>query len=191
MAQARELPDQQAVELPERGLTLHLLEQRAAGATGLRESSMVNVNALGGRSAASPWRTKRRRKVAKQIGAPYQVGPISYRALMRYGGIGSRSSVRSAIDALVEIGWLLVRPQSGAAFLRGSGRYILTPHSHRLMELAKAVVEEEGRDIQVEREMRKQQRQERLRDFQSNSPSPNPEPTAVHWVDQLLPERYT
>jgi hypothetical protein len=88
---------------------------------------------------------------------------ISNRALMRYGGAKSFSSVGKAIGQLEEIGWLKTMPDdpSHGAVVRNTNTYILTPFSDSLMELAQATLRQMRMDVEAERELRKCQRRAR------------------------------
>jgi len=89
---------------------------------------------------------------------------ISNRALMRYSGVKSFSSVVKAIGQLEEIRWLEIQPDepSQGAVVRNANTYVLTPFSDSLMELAQATVRQVKADVEAERELRKCQRRARV-----------------------------
>ncbi len=88
---------------------------------------------------------------------------ISNRAIMRYSGAKSFSSVSKAIRQLEEIEWLQCVPGTAraGAELRSTGTYLLTPYSDALQELANATFVQQKQEIEAEREIRKQQRRAR------------------------------
>jgi hypothetical protein len=86
---------------------------------------------------------------------------ISYRTMMRYSGVRSENSIRRALTALAEIGWLSASPraeQRNDGILRDVGRYVLTPYSDQVCELANAVHAQMRKEIEQEREVRRQKR---------------------------------
>jgi len=88
---------------------------------------------------------------------------ISNRAIMRYSGAKSFSSVSKAISQLEEIEWLQCVPGTAraGAELRSTSTYLLTPYSDALQELANATFVQQKQEIEAEREIRKQQRRAR------------------------------
>jgi predicted transcriptional regulator len=87
---------------------------------------------------------------------------ISDRALMRYSGVKSFSSVGKAKRQLEEIEWLECLPSDGpGGAMRPVTTYRLTPYSDGLTELANAMAKQNRQEIAAEREMRKQQRRAR------------------------------
>jgi hypothetical protein len=90
---------------------------------------------------------------------------ISNRAVMRYSGVRSFSSVSKAIRQLEEIEWLECLPSDARAgsVLRSVSTYHLTPYSDGLLELAQAMAAQSREEIEAERELRKQQRRARRR----------------------------
>jgi hypothetical protein len=88
---------------------------------------------------------------------------ISNRGIMRYSGVRSFSSVSKGIRQLEEIEWLECLPSDALAgsVLRSVSTYRLTPYSDGLMELAQAMAAQSRKEIEAERELRKQQRRAR------------------------------
>jgi hypothetical protein len=87
---------------------------------------------------------------------------ISDRALMRYSGVKSFSSVGKAKRQLEEIEWLECLPSDGpGGAMRPVSAYRLTPYSDGLMELANVIAAQNREEIAAERQMRKQQRHAR------------------------------
>jgi len=88
---------------------------------------------------------------------------ISNRAIMRYSGVKSFSSVCKAIGQLGEIEWLQCIPGTVRAGteLRSTSTYLLTPYSDALQELANTTFVQQKQEIEAEREIRKQQRRAR------------------------------
>jgi hypothetical protein len=88
---------------------------------------------------------------------------ISNRAIMRYSGVKSFTSVSKGISQLVEIEWLIRVPGAlrSASGLPAVSSYRLTPYSNGLMELANILAAQNRNEIAAEREMRKQQRRAR------------------------------
>jgi hypothetical protein len=88
---------------------------------------------------------------------------ISNRAIMRYSGVKSFSSVSKGISQLEEIEWLVRVPcptRSGRV-MRSVCSYRLTPYSDALVALANALADQNKREIAAEREMRQDQRRAR------------------------------
>lgn len=88
---------------------------------------------------------------------------ISDRALMRYSGAKSFSSVGKAKRQLEEIEWLERLPSAPepGGVIQSVSAYRLTPYSNGLTELANAVSAQHREEIAAEREIRKQQQRAR------------------------------
>jgi hypothetical protein len=88
---------------------------------------------------------------------------ISDRALMRYSGVKSFSSLGKAKRQLEEIEWLecLADEFKAGEVLRSVSTYGLTPYSDGLMELANEMAAQNRQEVAAEREMRRQQRRAR------------------------------
>ena len=93
--------------------------------------------------------------------------PISYRALMRYSGLGSFGSVSKAIRELESFGWLTVKrcKRDDQLPLRHANDYILTPFSDPVREFANAVFQDYRVAIDAEKELRQQQRADRAKEY--------------------------
>jgi len=97
---------------------------------------------------------------------------ISYRALMRYSGIRSFNSVSSSLEELRELGWLQAVPQARSnPLVRDAATYVLTPSSDAIVELANATAAETRLEIELERELRKAEKNGRIRARASSSNS--------------------
>jgi predicted transcriptional regulator len=93
---------------------------------------------------------------------------LSYAAMRRYSGISSLSSVSQALNEMREIGWM--PPKARGSVNAGPGqpcaRYVLTPFSDQLRELANSTVQEHKTAIEAEKEIRARIRRERLKALQ-------------------------
>ncbi len=81
--------------------------------------------------------------------APWTV-TISYRALMRYTGIRSPSSVRKALCELEMIGWLRAHTRR-TGLLKATGAYVITPFGDAIVELGHKLARDEHMAIEYER----------------------------------------
>lgn len=89
---------------------------------------------------------------------------ISYRALMRYGGISSPNGVSAALRELEQIHWLAVLAggrEPGSGPVRAASTYLLTPRSDELFELANANCKQMRDEIESQRELRAEARTQR------------------------------
>ena len=121
---------------------------------------------------------------------------ISDRALMRYSGVKSFSSVGKAKRQLEEIEWLEClpsEPRPGGA-MRTACTYRLTPYSEGLKELANAMAAQNREEIAAEREIRKQQRRARrsaleaATRFAAMKPTDNIQPSGITEYNALYNE---
>jgi hypothetical protein len=89
---------------------------------------------------------------------------ISYFGLARYSGVHSPNSIRKALLALSEIGFIkLPDGPSRCGPDRVSARYIVTPFSNQLWELAQAFARQTRNEIEAQTELRARQKRDRLR----------------------------
>ena len=89
---------------------------------------------------------------------------ISYAGITRYSGIRSPNSIRKALVALSEIGFIkLPKTASRRTPERASALYTLTPFSNQLWELAQAFARQTQVEIATEIELRDRLRKERIR----------------------------
>jgi hypothetical protein len=89
---------------------------------------------------------------------------MAYRTIVRFSGVQSHNAVRKALVELSEVGFLVL--QSGKpprTIDRQPATYIVTPNSDQLWELAQAVARQTREEIAAEVELRRRQRNERLR----------------------------
>ena len=133
----------------------------------------------------------------REPGKPRPPLIISYRAISRYTGLVSHSSIANAIEQLEEIGWLARRrsEQLGGPF-RPVSRYLLTPESDSLRELANVTVKQQRDEIQAEKELRRQIRSERFRLLRqqresqtSDRSTPDPNRPTFTMYDSLYPSK--
>jgi hypothetical protein len=91
---------------------------------------------------------------------------LSYAGLHRYSGISSPNSVRKALVELEEIGFLVL-PEAGFGRSpeRRAARYIVTPNSDALTELAHAFSAQRRAEVAAERELRDRLRKQKIRGF--------------------------
>ena len=95
---------------------------------------------------------------------------ISYQAISRYSGVNSPNAVAKAIRELSEIGWL-IRENAAVApgqTVRGTNRFLITPESDELIELAQSHAKRMKNDIEAEREIRKQRRVARIQSLRES-----------------------
>jgi hypothetical protein len=89
---------------------------------------------------------------------------ISYRALARYSGVSSPNAIAAALRELEEIHWLSIvagRREPGSGLVRGTSKYVLTPRSDELLELANANCSQMRDEIEAERKLRAEARVKR------------------------------
>ncbi len=100
---------------------------------------------------------------------------MAYRSLARYSGVRSHNAIRKALLELNEVGFLRLQSTAPALSLnRQSATYIVTPNSDCLWELAQTAAEQTKQEIAAEVELRKRQRNERLRSKRAGSEHPVP-----------------
>ena len=90
---------------------------------------------------------------------------ISYRALMRYSGLGSPNSVRNGLRELEIIGWLSRRAGYSCGPVRSTGRYVVRPFAQSVVELAHQLAREAQSTIAGERTHRRSEREAVLDHF--------------------------
>jgi len=100
---------------------------------------------------------------------------VSYAGLQRYTGIGSLSSVSKALQEAQAIGWLHRSEGGNPGPGQPAARYILTPFSDEVREVANAVAVEHRQEIEVQRELRRVKRNQRISRWQDHA-----EPGRVH-----------
>ena len=89
---------------------------------------------------------------------------ISYAGISRYSGVRSPNAIHKALIDLGEIGFLKF-PEAGLRRTpaRMAARYIVTPNSNELYELAQAFATQMRTEIAAERELRARIRREKTR----------------------------
>jgi len=94
---------------------------------------------------------------------------MAYRTLARYSGVQSHNAIRKGLVELAEVGFLILPAGTATASLdRQSATYIVTPNSQTLWELAQTTARQTQQEIAAEVELRKRQRNERLRSKRGN-----------------------
>lgn len=96
-------------------------------------------------------------------GQPTYRVTMSFRAISRHSGIKSHSAIAKAIRELTEIGWLTRENKRSASPIRPVNTYVLTPDSDALRERANSLARQRKDEIEAERELRRQERMERLK----------------------------
>jgi hypothetical protein len=89
---------------------------------------------------------------------------ISYLAIQQFSGLSSPNAVRKALRELQSIFWLRqssAQREPGAAPLRVTGTYLITPRADELMELAHAHFREMRAEIDIAKELREEARKQR------------------------------
>jgi hypothetical protein len=89
---------------------------------------------------------------------------ISYRALARYAGVTSPNAVATALRELQEISWLVPLPsqrEPGAALVRATATYLVTPGSDELVELAHSTYAQMRSEIDIEKQLRTEANKQR------------------------------
>jgi hypothetical protein len=90
---------------------------------------------------------------------------MSYRAMMTYSGIRSPNAIGRALEELAAFEWIVrenATPKPGA-LLRETGCYSLTPYSDSVLEIANTLSAKKRETISAERELRRAQRNQRMR----------------------------
>ena len=95
---------------------------------------------------------------------------LSYRAIQRYSGVRSFTTISDAIHQLADLEWLKKLPQAniGTNVVRKVNTYVLTPYSDTLMETANSMAGTNRLAIEQERELRTQQRNVRRHSNQAS-----------------------
>jgi hypothetical protein len=103
---------------------------------------------------------------------------ISYRGLMRYAGIGSHSTVATALKRFQALHILQVQRGTGSDGLRACNAYRLTFDDPAFLGLANAAFSKQGEAIRLERELRAEARRQRRKadPFTSNF--------SVQWLER-------
>jgi hypothetical protein len=100
----------------------------------------------------------------QEPGKQTQSVTISYRALMRYSGVGSPNAISAALRELEKIQWISVLAggrEPGSGPVRATSTYLLTPRSDELMELANANYEQMRDEIATQRALQAEARAKR------------------------------
>lgn len=88
---------------------------------------------------------------------------ISYMGIARHSGIKSPNSIRSALVALSDIGFLkLPDTPPRRSPERATATYVITPHSNQVWESAQALAGQRQTEIAAEVELRRRLRKERV-----------------------------
>lgn len=94
---------------------------------------------------------------------------MAYRTLARYSGVQSHNAIRKGLVELADVGFLILPEGAATASLdRQTATYTVTPNSHQLWELAQTTSRQTQQEIDAEIELRKRQRNERLRSSRGN-----------------------
>ena len=89
---------------------------------------------------------------------------VSYRKLARYSGIQSHNAIRKGLVELSDVGFLSLPPGTAVRSPdRRTSTYVVTPNSDALFELANAVARQTQQAVDAEIELRRHQRNDRLR----------------------------
>jgi hypothetical protein len=89
---------------------------------------------------------------------------MAYRTLARFSGVQSHNGIRKGLVELSEVGFLVLPAAPQVRSLdRESSKYVVTPNSSLLWELAQTAAEQTKQESAVEKELRTRQRNERLR----------------------------
>ena len=99
---------------------------------------------------------------------------MAYRTLARFSGVQSHNAIRKGLVDLSEVGFLVLPPAVPSRCLdRRSATYIVTPNSRELWELAQTTARQTKQEIAAEVELRRRQRNERLRSIRTTrAPTP-------------------
>jgi hypothetical protein len=88
----------------------------------------------------------------------------AYRTMVRFSGVQSHNAIRKALVELSEMGFLVLPTGPTPRYPnRQPATYIVTPNSEQLRELAHTVARQTQEEMAAEVELRKRQRNERLR----------------------------
>jgi DNA-binding HxlR family transcriptional regulator len=88
---------------------------------------------------------------------------LSCRAIYRYVGAESPHALQKGLKELNEIGWLTRENCGAAGPMQEAARYTLTPYSDQLQECANAEKAELKREIEIERQLRKERKRDLVR----------------------------
>lgn len=89
---------------------------------------------------------------------------MAYRTMSRFSGLKSHNAIRKGLVELGEVGFLVLPTVPTPRYPeRQSATYIVTPNSGQLWELAQTVSRQTRQEIAAEKELRRRQRNERLR----------------------------
>jgi hypothetical protein len=97
---------------------------------------------------------------------------MAYRTIARHSGLESHNAIRKGLVELSDAGFLILPPSSrGRSIERSSATYLVTPNSPDLWELAQTAARQAQKEIAAEVELRRRQRNERLRKSREKQPS--------------------
>lgn len=89
---------------------------------------------------------------------------MAYRTLARFSGVQSHNAIRKGLVELEEVGFVVLPPSAPSRSLdRQTATYVVTPNSDELWELANTTARQTQQEIAAEVELRRRQRNERLR----------------------------
>jgi hypothetical protein len=84
--------------------------------------------------------------------------------LARFSGVQSHNAIRKGLVALAEVGFLILPARAASASPdRQTATYVVAPNSQELWELAQTTARQTQQEIAAEVELRRRQRNERLR----------------------------
>lgn len=86
---------------------------------------------------------------------------ISYRALARYGGIGSFATIRGALRRFQELGLLEIKRGLDGDGFRACSRYELTFDSPRFLSIVNEIHERQRQEVELDRAFRAEERKRR------------------------------
>lgn len=89
------------------------------------------------------------------------IAEISFRGLMRFSGVGSQVTIAAAIKTFERMRLLKVARRRGELLFRGVNQYQLTPEDPEFFSLVQRVFAQQGEEIQLEKELRAQQKRKR------------------------------
>jgi hypothetical protein len=101
---------------------------------------------------------------------------IAYRRISRFSGIQSPNAIRKGLMELSEVGFLVL--PGGPVHRspdRQSGAYVVTPNSDQLWELAQMVARQQQQEIAAEIELRKRDRNARLKSKRTQPENQRPD----------------
>jgi hypothetical protein len=90
-----------------------------------------------------------------------QTTTISYRGMMRYAGVGSQSTVATALKRFQALRFLRVEPRTNDEGFRACSAYKLCFHDPEFLQLADSCRQSQKEQIDQEREIRRQEREKR------------------------------